>query len=154
VNTVILLRVAAIVAAIQGVAHGTLILTAKPRHGPAERLVIEAMRTNHFAFMGASRSYWDFYFGYAMMGALTCLVEAVLFWQLSRFTATSSDAVRAVAGVFILFNVGHALLATKFFILTPIVFDVALALLLGAVMVKAPTTAQLNRSSPQWQQGL
>jgi len=36
VNTVILLRVAAIVAAIQGVAHGTLILTAKPRHGPAE----------------------------------------------------------------------------------------------------------------------
>lgn len=134
-NAIILLRIAAIVAAIQGLAHGTLIWTYKPRHGPAESAVIEAMQVNHFAFMGVSRSYWDFYFGYAMMGAFTCVVEAVLFWQLSRFAGTSSAAVRAVAAVFILFNIGHALLATKFFILTPIVFDVVLVVLLGAAMI-------------------
>jgi hypothetical protein len=139
VNTVILLRIAAIVAAIQGLAHGTLIWTSTPRHGPAERAVIDAMQANHFAFIGVSRSYWDFYFGYAMMGAFTCIVEAVLFWQLSRFAGTSSAAVRAVAGVFILFNIGHAVLAARFFILTPIVFDAVLIVLLGAAIVATGT---------------
>jgi hypothetical protein len=139
VNTVILLRIAAIVAAIQGLAHGTLIWTSTPRHGPAERAVIDAMQANHFTFIGVSRSYWDFYFGYAMMGAFTCIVEAVLFWQLSRFVGTSSAAVRAVAGVFILFNIGHAVLAARFFILTPIVFEAVLIVLLGAAIVATGT---------------
>jgi hypothetical protein len=47
--------------------------------------------------------------------------------------------VRAVAGVFILFNIGHAVLAARFFILTPIVFDAVLIVLLGAAIVATGT---------------
>jgi hypothetical protein len=134
-NATILLRVASVAAAIQGLAHGTLLWTYTPRHGPVERTVVEAMRTNYFSFGGASRSYWDFYFGYAMMVAFICLVEAALFWQLSRFAGKSPAVIPAVAGVFIFFNVVHALMAARYFFFLPIVFDLLLVALLGAAAV-------------------
>jgi len=46
--------------------------------------VIEAMPSNRFDFASATRSYWDFYFGYGIQAAARCLVEAALFWQLAK----------------------------------------------------------------------
>ena len=48
-----ILRITAALAAIQGIAHGALFLTAKPRHGPAEEAVVAAMKANRFDFAGA-----------------------------------------------------------------------------------------------------
>ncbi len=134
-NPVALLRVAAAVATIQGLAHATLVWRSTPQHGPAEVAVVEAMKANHFTFTGVSRSYWDFYFGYAMMVAFTCLIEAMLFWQLSRFVGATPEVIRTVAGVFVLYNVGHALLAVRFFFAVPIVFDLLIVALLAAVVI-------------------
>ena len=64
----ILLRITAALAAIQGLAHGALFVSAKPRYGPAEVAVVEAMRANRF-FAGGTRSYWDLYFGYGLIAA-------------------------------------------------------------------------------------
>ena len=133
-SAVLFLRIAAIAAAVQGAAHGTLVLTYKPTHGAAEVAVIEAMQATSFVVGGAPRTYWGFYFGYAMMGALTCFIEALVFWQLSRFVTASGALVRAVVAVFILFNVVHALLAARFFFAVPVVFDLLLVLLLSAAI--------------------
>jgi hypothetical protein len=38
----VLLRVTSVLAAVQGTAHGALVLTAKPRHGAAEIAVLDA----------------------------------------------------------------------------------------------------------------
>lgn len=135
-----ILRAASAAAAIQGSAHGLLVWRYTPKRA-AEVAVVDAMQSNHFSFMGASRSYWDFYFGYAMMGAFTCIVEAVLFWQLARVARTNPGAVVPIAAAFVLFNIGHALLAARFFMPTPIVFDLLVAALLGAAMAASTSSA-------------
>lgn len=134
-SAAVLLRVAAVVAAVQGAAHLTLVLRYTPTHGALEIAVIDAMKSNHFLFGGFSRSYWDFYSGYAMMSAFTCFIEAIVFWQLSRFAGSNAAAVRPLAAVFILFNVGHALLAARYFFMVPVIFDVLLVLLLVPLLV-------------------
>lgn len=133
----ILLRVAAVLAAIQGSAHGILVNRYHPSHGDAEVALVEAMQANVFAFGGVNRSYWDFYFGYAMFNAFACLVEAILFWRLGQASKDDNQLVSTVALVFALFNIGHAAIAARYFIVTPIVFDAAIAALLTAAAFRS-----------------
>ena len=130
------LRIAAGLALLQGVAHATLILFAPPKHGPEEVAVIDNMKSHHFNFLGARRSYWDLYIGYALIAAIICLVEAALFWQVAPLTP---DLIRLVAGVFVAFNIVHALLAARFFFITPIILDflIAACLVLAYVLAAA-----------------
>ena len=51
------------------------------------------------------------------------------------FAGTNDAHGRAIAAVFILFNVGHALLATRFFFPLPPAFDLFLVVLLGASFI-------------------
>ncbi len=145
-KAIVPLRVAALIAAIQGTAHGTMLLTAIPRHGPTEWAIVQAMRTNHFDFAGASRSYWDFYMGYGLEAACACLLEAVLFLQLSKFAAAQPDLVRRIGMIFVIGNIGHIALAAEYFFYLPVVFDVLIiANLLWAVLVvtRTPRSAQI-----------
>ena len=125
----LLLRIAAALAAVQGLAHGALFVTAKPRHGEAEIAVIEAMKTSRFAH---GVTYWDQYFGYGLIAAAACLVEAVLFWQLARIAAVGETPVRPTLALFIVANVGHAILVWRYFKFpVPIAFDLLIAASLG-----------------------
>ena len=126
----ILLRTAAVLAGIQGLAHGALFVSVKPRYGAAEVAVIEAMKTNKF-FAGATRSYWDMYFGYGLIAAGVCLVEAVLLWQLGRIAATNPALLRPIVALLIAANIAHLLLVGRYFMfVVPMVFDVLIAALL------------------------
>jgi hypothetical protein len=129
--TSLLLRVASLVALLQGLAHTILIVSATPKHGPEEIAVLGAMKGYRFDFLGSLRSYWDFYFGYALFVALTCVIEAVLFWQLAGIAAAHPALVRPIIALFCGANIVFALLAAKYFFVTPIVPDVILALCLG-----------------------
>lgn len=89
------------------------------------------MQTHRFMFQGFSRSYWDFFYGYGLFAAFTCVVEAVLFWQLGSLDR------RLAAPVLILFaaaNVVYAALCWQFFFLTPLVFDLAIAACLALAL--------------------
>lgn len=129
-----LLRIAAVLALLQGIAHAALVVFASPKHGPDEVAVINTMKSRRFDFLGAQRSYWDFYFGYALIAAIICVVEAVLFWQVASL---GPGVIRPVASVFIAFNVVHALVAARYFFITPIVADVLVAGCLVAAMLRA-----------------
>ena len=131
----IALRAAAVIAFLQWVAHTTLFLRAKPRHGAEEVAVIDAMKSHYFAFGGASRSYWDLYFGYGLIAAVVVLVEAILFWQLGTAPDAARPLVRSVAVLFLAFNAAHALLAARYFFVTPTVPDVLIALCLATAVV-------------------
>ena len=126
-----ILRIAAAVAAIQGTAHAALFLRAKPRHGPAEVAVVEAMKANRFDFAGASRSYWDFYFGYGLQAAGACLVEALLFVFLARVAAAEPPLARPIVALFVAVNIAHAILTARYFFYLPVLFDVLVAACLG-----------------------
>ena len=127
----VLLRIAAALAAIQGIVHGTLFLTAKPRHGPVEEAVVTAMQTNHFNFAGAMRSYWDFYLGYGLEAGGVCLIEALLLWQLAKISVQQPMLVRPMVALIALANVGHIVLAARYFFYVPIVPDAAIVATLG-----------------------
>jgi hypothetical protein len=136
-NATTVLRIAAVLAAVQGTAHSVLFLTAKPRHGAAEVAVIEAMKSNRF-FAGATRSYWDFYFGYGLLAAAACFVQAILFWQLGKIAASHPTLIRPMVGLFLLANVGHALLIARYFSLyVTIAFDLLIAACLAWAFVLA-----------------
>ncbi len=130
-NPILLLRIAAVVALLQFAAHTLLLVFSSPQHGPQEIALVEAKRSQRFGFLGATRSYWNFYFSYGLFAAFTCLIEAVLFWQLTTFASAGAVPIRPIAALFCLANVGYAILAWKYFFISPIIPDVALALCLG-----------------------
>ena len=136
-TTAVILWIAASLAAVQGIAHGALFLRAKPRHGPAEVAVIEAMKSNRFDFAGVTRSYWEFYFGYGLEAAAVCLIEAILLVQLASIAELQPAVVRPVIALCIGANLGHAVLTARYFFYVPIVFDVAIASVLAWAFVVA-----------------
>ena len=139
---IILLRVAAVLALVQGVAHGGLFIAAKPRYGAQEVAVIEAMKTHRF-FAGATRSYWDMYFGYGLIAAGVCLVEGVLLWQLARVAAANPALVRPMIALLVVANLAHLILVGRYFMfLVPMPFDVLIAALLTWAYVAIALTRQ------------
>ena len=136
VKPVILIRGAAILAAVQGLAHAGLFISAKPRHGDAEIAVITAMKANRFFAGGLG--YWDYYFGYGLVAAAACLVEAALLWQIAAIAATQPVLVRPMVGVFVLANLAHAALLARYFKFPlPIAFDLIIASVLAFALVGA-----------------
>ena len=131
-----LLLLAAFLAALQGVAHGALFISAKPRHGDAEAAVVTAMKSN--AFFAGGLSYWDYYFGYGLIAAAVCLVEAGLLWQFASVAATQPVLVRPMLFLLAAANIGHAALLTRYFKFPiPIAFDLVIAALLFAAAIIA-----------------
>jgi hypothetical protein len=134
----VFLKLASIVALLQFAGHGWLFVFASPKHGAEEVAVIEAMKTHRFDFLGSMRSYWDFYFGYGIEAAFVCLIEAVLFWQLAAIAGTNRAAVRPIVALFLLANVGHMFLVGRYFFLTPMVIDGAVAACLALALLDKP----------------
>lgn len=147
-----LLRIAAAVALIQFFAHGALFVRAKPIHGETEVAVVTTMKAQRFNFGGSMRSYWDMYFGYGLEAAFICLVEAILFWQLAAIADTMPAMVRPIVALFLVANVMHAILVTRYFFWTPLVPDLLIALLLAWAMVvsgrvRPPSARTMSQSS-------
>jgi hypothetical protein len=134
-TTSTLLRVTAVVALLQFFGHAALFVRAKPTHGDAEVTVVAAMKAHRFNFGGSMRSYWDMYFGYGLEAAFICLVEAILFWQLATIAGTTPAMERPIIALFLVANLAHAILVTRYFFLVPLVPDILIALLLAWAMV-------------------
>ena len=134
-STSTLLRIAAVVALLQFAGHAALFVRAKPTHGDTEVAVVVTAMKNQFNFGGAVRSYWDMYFGYGLEAAAICLVEAILFWQLASIASTAPGMVRPIVALFLIANIGHAILVMRFFFLVPLIPDVLIAALLGWALI-------------------
>lgn len=93
------LRIAAVLALLQGLGHGFLFTTYVPMHGAEEAAVVDAMRSNAFSFSGHMHSYWDMYFGYGLMAVLNCFIEAALFWQLAGIAKSSPRGAAVRSGL-------------------------------------------------------
>ena len=126
----------------QGLAHGSLILSAKPTHGPAEQMVVDTMKQYVFDFSGAHRSYWDLYLGYALLAAGTCLAEAALLWLVAPMASEVPQRLRQLVWLIVFANVAHAWMVVRFFFFVPLVPDVlVIALLAMSLARSAPATA-------------
>ena len=137
-NTAVLLRVAAVIALFQFLAHTTLFVTYTPMHGADEIQVVQIMQSHVYSFSGSPRSYWDMYFGYGLFSAFNCLIEAALLWMLAAIARENAPRTRPIAALFLFANVGYTALVWKYFFPLPSYFDIALVLVLGLAILVAP----------------
>ncbi len=132
------IRVAAVVALAQGAAHASLILLAKPNHGPMEAVVVATMRGHIFNFSGAWRSYWQLYFGYALLAAGVCFIEAALLWLIAPLALVDKHRLAVIVRLVIVANLAHATIVTFYFFYPPLTADVLIVFLLGYSLLPTP----------------
>jgi hypothetical protein len=130
-----LVRLAALLALLQGAAHGVMVLTYRPAHGPDELLVVETMRRYVFSFGGVRHSYWDLYFGYGLVAAGACFVEAALLWITAPLARSDPGRLRAIVALVTLANLAHATIVARFFFYTPLVADLVIAAVLAVAFL-------------------
>jgi hypothetical protein len=126
-----LVKAAAIVAFVQGVAHGAVILLGTPSHGPEESMVVDTMKRYVFNFSGAHRTYWDLYLGYALLAAVTCLLEAALLWLMAPLAITDPARLRLLLMAVVVSVIVHACLVLRFFFYVPLATDFVITVLLS-----------------------
>jgi len=132
----ILLRVAAVFALLFCAGH-MLGMPWTPATGPQQQALLQAMRSDHFQAMGASRTYWDFYFGFGLSIGVYLLVQAVVLWQLAALARTDAARLRPLIAAFLIAYAAIALLSWKYFFVAPEILAILVVLCLGAAFVSA-----------------
>jgi len=143
-RSALLLRLAASLALLACLGHTFLFLTYTPKHGPEEVSVVTAMKSHRFSFSGFQHSYWELYTGYGLFVSISCLMEALILWQLARV-----PVAKPLVGIFALGETAYAVLMLKFFFLIPIVAHIAIATCLGLALLlgtKSQSTAHLPQA--------
>jgi predicted acyltransferase len=136
-KSVLLFRIAAILALLQYAAHGLMFSTYKPSHGQAEINFVNEMKTQFWIFGGHPRSYWDFYFGYGLLSVLSGLIEVLLLFYAARTAKHYPELAKRVAIILFIGVLCHLLLVQRYFFLLPAVFDFIIAgILVTAIRTK------------------
>ena len=132
----VFLRVAAILTLIHGLLHtiGAVFGGAAP--GP-QQVALDAMKANRFSAFEASRTYWDFYYGYGLFLSVVFFVEAVVFWQLASITRTHPALVRPIIATFCVGYLATAVIGGRYFFMAPLVVELLIALSLAGAFVAA-----------------
>jgi hypothetical protein len=99
--------------------------------------VVEAMKSNQFDVMGATRSYWEFFIGYGLTISISVLLQAVVFWHLAGLAKTDPRRMRPIIAAFLFANLGFAILAWKYFFIPPLVGDLLITTALGLAYLRA-----------------
>lgn len=139
----LVLRVASAWALLTSCLHTVLFLSYTPKHGAAELAVVEAMKSHVFSFGGTPLSYWQMYFGYALLSTLTDFAEGALLWLLANLARSAAQQVRPFVALLLLFNIGHILIVSEYFFRAPLLNDVLLAVLLAVVLVQTTSSRRL-----------
>ena len=130
------LRIASVITFLYFAGH-TAGMPWTPGQGPAELAVIEAMKTNHFAAMGSSRTYWDFYFGFGVIISVLQLVQAVVLWQLGALAKTDAARLRPIIATFLAAFIAIAILGWMYFFILPVIMATVIAICLAGAFVMA-----------------
>jgi hypothetical protein len=88
-------------------------------------------------------SYWDYYFGYGLIAAAICIIEAALLWAMGSIATTNAAVVRPLLAILALWNLAHAIVVLRYFRFpVPIAFDLIIALCLVWALLAAGQTAR------------
>ena len=100
------------------VAHTAGMLNPEVR-GPEEKALLDHMRGYHFEIMGATRTYWDFFFGFGLFLTVALVVVAVLSWKLAATSEKDPVLGRQLGWPLLGGQVAFAVLSWKYFFLAP-----------------------------------
>jgi hypothetical protein len=130
------LRIAAVLTLVHSVLHTVGGVFGKPAPGPASAAVA-AMQANHFVFMGATRTFWDFHIGMGLAVTIFLTVEAIVFWLLGGVVKQDGARLRPVLAMFALGYLAFAVNSMVYFFPFAAVMEVCIAVCLGLSMVTA-----------------
>jgi predicted neutral ceramidase superfamily lipid hydrolase len=137
-KTTLLLRIASVLTLLHGVLHEAGQHGA-PDPGP-QAAAVAAMKMNSFAIFGVTRSFWDFYRGFSLLGTLTMVVFAVLLWMLGDLARKDATAARPMIAAFAFAFLAMSLIAYKFLVPPPAVMELVIGAILGFAAVGARRT--------------
>src|SRR5271166_463414 len=126
----VFLRIAAVVTFVQAVLHTIGGVFGDPDPGPGAASV-QAMKTNQFLLLGHTRSYWDFYFGFALGATISLTAEAVLFWQLGSLAKRDARRLRPILATFLVAYAVMAVDAYAYFFVGPVITEILVVACLG-----------------------
>jgi len=132
----VLLRVASILTLLHSVMHTIGGVFGKTPAGSAG-VAVAAMQANHFAFMGAMRTYWDFQRGLGLAVTVFLTAEGVVFWMLASLAKDDARALRPILVTFFFAYVAFAIVSMRYFFLLAAVMELVIALLLGLACAEA-----------------
>jgi hypothetical protein len=141
-RTTLFLRIASVLAIIHAILHTIGGMLSKPNNGAPEVAVIEAMKSRSFNVMGSMRTYWDFFFGYGWLVAITLLVQGILFWQLGTIAKTNGAAIRPIILLFCFNFLVTAVVAFKYFFIAPAITELLIAAFLAGAYFAADSAAR------------
>ena len=137
---VLFLRIASALTLIHAVLHTVGGVFGKIDPGPAS-VAVEAMKVNHFLFMGSIRSFWEFQRGMGLMVTIFLTAEAVLFWQLSSLARRDATRLRPILATFAIAYAAIDVISLNYFFLVPVLVEAVIAVLLGLAFVAAKPEA-------------
>ena len=136
----IYLRIASVLIFVHSVLHTVGGVFGAPPPGPGEAAA-EAMRSNHFLFMGVIRSYWEFHRGLGLAVTIFLTAEAIVFWQLGSLARTDAARLRPIMATFMVGYLAFAVNSYIYFFPVPIVFEFLIALCLGLAILGSKPAA-------------
>jgi hypothetical protein len=136
-KTVLLLRLASLVALIEFLGHTAMFVSYVPSHGPAEVAVVDAMKSHTFSFGGSPHTYWELYFGYGLFVSVGCFTEAVLLWMTATIAKTNPAQVKPMVAMFALSEIAFALLIRRYFFTLPLIAHLTAAACLIAAYLSS-----------------
>jgi hypothetical protein len=137
---VLFLRIASFLTLLHALLHTIGGVFGKIDPGPAS-VAVEAMKVNHFLFMGSIRSFWEFQRGMGLMVTIFLTAEAVLFWQLSSLARRDATRLRPILATFAIAYAAIAVISLNYFFLVPVLVEAVIAVLLGLAFVAAKPEA-------------
>lgn len=109
--------------------------------GLAGDTVLAGMKSFRFDMMGGERSYWHFYFGANICLSLFLLLEALLIWNLSKWTEKEPLAMKSVLLLFLSGNLALAILSQIYFFIVPALCALLATICLGLALRSLPKSA-------------
>ena len=134
---VLYLRAASLLTLLHAVLHTIGGVFGKPSPGTAT--VVAATMRSQFPFLGAMRSYADFYRGMGLAVSIFLIAEGIAFWLLASLARRESTSLRPLLAVFALGYLALALNSYAFFFLAPVIVETLIAACLIAAIFTAPS---------------
>ena len=140
------LRIAAVFTLVHSVLHTVGGVFGKTPPGPAS-VAVAAMQANHFVFMGATRTFWDFQRGMGLAVTIFLTAEAIVFWLLGGLAKRDGAELRPLLVVFALAYLAFAADSMVYFFTLAAGMEVVIAICLLMAAVTAQAAAR-QREKP------
>jgi hypothetical protein len=119
------MRATAVVLGLFTLGHTLGTVAPRVTRGASEAAVFAAMQGFRFPVMGFTRSYWDFYRGFAITISILQLSLAVVAWQTATLAARDPRAAMPLAGTVLAACLGLTIMSCAFFFGAPIAMAAA-----------------------------